>query len=299
MTEKTYVLYHDDSDGFASAAVAHLVLKDAAEYIVVQYGQPFPDVPLDKDTLIYIVDFSYDASILDKVNEQVKFLKVIDHHESALEQLKDKPYGYFDMNHSGAALAWKYFCADEMPYLIQLVEDRDLWRFNLSESRAFEAGIKFTGKSKNLAYWCRLLEDNIYINSTMSYELSEIIKSGRVLVQAQESKLKSFVSRMDKYRIVDLFGLRVAIYNAVDDISELGEAFYTNEDLDIAYTISYFFTNKGVVVLSFRAHKESDINVKEVAKIFGGGGHKPSSGAPLSLKDGLAFLEAIYSLPEE
>jgi hypothetical protein len=45
---------------------------------------------------------------------------------------------WFDMNHSGAARTWEFCFPDEpMPVMIQVIEDRDLWRFVLPETREF------------------------------------------------------------------------------------------------------------------------------------------------------------------
>ena len=105
----TYVLHHDDNDGYCSALAAYTVFKDRAIYKAVQYGQDFPDFPFSKEDEVYIVDFSYSREVLESVNQHVGKLQVIDHHDTAMEQLQGLPYALFDMSKSGAELSWEYF----------------------------------------------------------------------------------------------------------------------------------------------------------------------------------------------
>jgi oligoribonuclease NrnB/cAMP/cGMP phosphodiesterase (DHH superfamily) len=77
---------------------------------------------------------------------------VLDHHKTAQEALSnwtDKPENLeivFDMNRSGAGITWDYFSAshDDLPLrppLIDYVEDRDIWKFALSDSKIINSVI--------------------------------------------------------------------------------------------------------------------------------------------------------------
>jgi nanoRNase/pAp phosphatase (c-di-AMP/oligoRNAs hydrolase) len=90
---------------------------------------------------------------------------------------------------------------------------------------------------------------------------------------------------------VDIDGHKVAIYNTTDNISELGNAF--NTTLDIDYSISYFFTNEGELVLSYRG-KKGHVHVGDLCKKLGGGGHAAAAGVKLPIEAGLAWLKKIY-----
>ena len=105
----------------ASATVAYYKFGKNAIYKAVQYNQP---LALDMSTLgksdeVYILDFSYSSDILDALYEKVGKLIVLDHHKTAAETLKGKPYAAFDMAKSGAGMSWDYFCTnDPRPTLI-------------------------------------------------------------------------------------------------------------------------------------------------------------------------------------
>ena len=102
-------LYHKACpDGFSSAYIAWTKLGDNARYIPVSYyGNP----PKIKNSKILVCDFSFNEEITKKYIEDNNEFFIIDHHVTAVNNLKniDDKYKYFDMEHSGATLTWKYF----------------------------------------------------------------------------------------------------------------------------------------------------------------------------------------------
>lgn len=282
-----FILYHDDSDGIASALAAHVLFQDNATYLPVQYNQPFPDIELTKDTHIYIVDFSYSRQILEEVNAKVGQLQVIDHHKTAKDELADLPYALFDMKKSGAVLAWEFFHPQtQVPEMMLLVEDRDLWLWLLPDSRAFEEGMKSSGGYKNLKYWAQVLHDRSLFK--------EIIIRGHLLLEPVDKFIAGFI-KTKKYKLTTFRGHKIALYNTPTLISELGSALNLMPELGIDYTLSYFFTTDGEVVLSFRSTEAQGVDVSAIAKSFGGGGHEQAAGVGLKLIPGLKLLEELYA----
>jgi oligoribonuclease NrnB/cAMP/cGMP phosphodiesterase (DHH superfamily) len=150
---KTYVLYHGGCwDGFCAAWVAHGVLRGDVEYIPVQYEQDPPAV--EQGSRLYILDFSYDRGTMLFLAKRVHALTVLDHHKTAQEALQDfadecvangldVPHIVFDMGKSGARLAWEHFrLGEQCPWLVRMVEDRDLWKWELPHSREVNAAIR-------------------------------------------------------------------------------------------------------------------------------------------------------------
>ena len=132
--------------------MAHLALP-GAELVPVNYDEPPPDV---RGRNVYILNFSYKAPVLQEMARPASHVVVLDHHATAKENLAGiltdlellrhgSPglYGKFDMDHSGAMLAWMYFFPQQPPpILVQYVEDRDLWRFQMPKSREVSAAIR-------------------------------------------------------------------------------------------------------------------------------------------------------------
>lgn len=283
-----YVLYHDDSDGFASAIPPYSLYKDRAKYIAVQYNQPFPNIELTPTTTVFILDFSYSREILEDVKSKVFALQVLDHHKTAEAALQGLEYAHFDMTKSGATLSWDYFFPEtksNYPLLIRLVEDRDLWRFKLQHSKAFEAGMNATGKIKDLAFWYEVYKD--------ANLMGEILKTGEILVKNQEGIISSFVNS-DKFKIVKFYAHRAALYNLTSLISDTAEALYSSSKLKLDLTISYFIATDGKIIFSLRSHKSSGIDVGLIAKNFGGGGHANAAGFSMGLTEGMEFLAKLY-----
>lgn len=149
-------LYHFPcDDGFASAWVARRKWPDVV-MAPTNYGLPLPDVDVTDKNLL-IADFSYKPDVLAALAAKAQSVIMLDHHKTAQADLKDVPalggmncedftslnaetkvMAEFDMEHSGAALTWRFcFPGDEMPLFIKLIEDRDLWRMSMPETRRF------------------------------------------------------------------------------------------------------------------------------------------------------------------
>lgn len=84
---------------------------------------------------------------------------VLDHHKTALEMMsgdawdnKDNVFKVLDMERSGATIAYDYFKEklggnaelERMRRMFEYIEDGDLWRWNLPNSKAFSSGLKDT-----------------------------------------------------------------------------------------------------------------------------------------------------------
>lgn len=109
-----------------------------AECVPASYGDEPPDCS-DRDVII--VDFSYPRDVLEYMAEQAKSLRVLDHHKTAAADLDGFPGAIFDRDRSGAGLAWDELVGGKRPEIVDFVEDRDLWRYSLPNSRAINAWI--------------------------------------------------------------------------------------------------------------------------------------------------------------
>jgi hypothetical protein len=144
------VLYHGRScpDGFAAALAARLFYGANAEYLGLDHGdiKTVDDLPALQGRAVYILDFSFDAAILQGIEERAAKLVLLDHHKSAAEKLTGFACRcgvvHFDMSKSGARLAWEFFHPDApVPDLVRFVEDRDIWAWQFSESAGFLAAL--------------------------------------------------------------------------------------------------------------------------------------------------------------
>ncbi len=152
-------IYHINcADGFAAAWVVRLFFGAGnVDFHAADYGDPPPDVG-GRDVII--VDFSYPRPVLDEMHGEADSLLILDHHESAAAELAglpapagrgdwawhhrhaDQPHALFDMQRSGCGITWDFFFPGRpRPDLVTHIEDRDLWRFHWSDTKAYYAGL--------------------------------------------------------------------------------------------------------------------------------------------------------------
>jgi oligoribonuclease NrnB/cAMP/cGMP phosphodiesterase (DHH superfamily) len=135
--ERTVVLYHGNCpDGFGGAYAAWKKFGDAAEYVPLGRGDEAP-IELVRGADTYLVDFTFNGrDEMARLAEAANRLVALDHHEGVQEITESVPEHVFDSNRSGASIAWAYFHPDTpMPELLSYIEDDDLFRFALPQTR--------------------------------------------------------------------------------------------------------------------------------------------------------------------
>jgi hypothetical protein len=144
------VIYHGRScpDGFAAALAAWRYFSGQATFLGLDHGdvRSLSDLPAVDGRAVYILDFSFDEPLLRDIAARATKLVVLDHHLSAAQKLRgfqcDCGVVHFDMDKSGARLAWEFFLPDEpVPDLVRYVEDRDIWVWQYPQSAAFLAAL--------------------------------------------------------------------------------------------------------------------------------------------------------------
>ena len=114
MDSKPLVIYHYPClDGFTAAYAVWKVHPDW-EFYPAKHGDPPPEVT---GRNVYFVDFSYKRPVIEDMLTKANKITILDHHQTAMDDLKnlaniysiDKLEVHFDMNKSGARLAWEYF----------------------------------------------------------------------------------------------------------------------------------------------------------------------------------------------
>jgi len=252
-----YVLYHANCpDGFGGAWSVWLARGDTATYCPVSHGAPPPDLPPDASVLM--VDIAYPRDVALALRDRVRKLRIMDHHKSAQEDLGDLDFAYFDMDRSGAMLGWRYFHpGEEPPPLIGYVQDRDLWRFELPNSRETSAALG--SHPLDFEVW-------------KSLNVEDLAREGTAILRFRDQTVKTIVGFA---RWGEIGGYRVPIVNATAHWSDVGEAMLQKYP-EAPFVGSYFEDANGTRRWSLRSRP--DFDVSEVAKKLGGGGHRQASG---------------------
>ena len=155
--ERTIVLYHANCpDGFGGAYAAWKKFGDSAEYRAMGYGDSAPTDLAGAN--VFFIDFCYEQERMDAVKAIAASLTVLDHHEGVEEVSTSMPAFVYDANRSGATIAWSFFHPDQpVPRLLKIVEDDDLFRFQLPETKAMLSYLAV--KPFSFAFWDSLAHD--------------------------------------------------------------------------------------------------------------------------------------------
>ena len=289
------ILYHANcTDGFGAAWAAFQKFGANASYIPVQYGTSTKSVeeqwgefyahlygaPLDRD--IYILDFSLPPDVLSllQLHQQRQSVglnyptKVVmlDHHESAMRQwttedtrklskLGSGTEIQFDMDRSGAGMAWDYFLYSARPMLVNYIEDRDLWKFKLPYTKAFCAGLQMV--KQEFEEWDKIVSSHS--------ETIKVIDSGEAILKFQQGQIDKSSSD-SSLKSITLCGVKGLACNCNNNVSEVGSAIARKSG---TFSLTFFIKDQEVIC-SLRSI--APFNVANIAKTFGGGGHAQAAG---------------------
>jgi uncharacterized protein len=270
---KHLVIYHAHCpDGLASAWVIYHYSgllgwpKTEIEYYAANYQQDPPNIIGYKN--IYIVDFSYKKEILLQMSKQVEKIILMDHHETAIKDLENFSPSkniliILDKNKAGCQIVWDYFSNQkERPWFIDVIADRDLWKFKLQNSKEINAALAEEGYLRSIQKMNELLMKNA----------NDFIEIGKQFCKFRDSILGNLASKSVKTKFQGYICYAV---NSNIFISELGDHLNKSKsDCEIAIIYRYNLNDKKWEY-SFRSNK---VNLSELLKPFGGGGHPAAGG---------------------
>ena len=299
MDPSTLIIFHRScADGYTSAWVVanhgHTRgLGPHYQLLSAQYGDSPPAREEVEDRDVVIVDFSYKHDELVEIAEHAKSLIVLDHHKTAADEVKALDFVTFDNDRSGAMLAWDHFVTETVEQddpddvigadLVRYVQDRDLWTWELPDSKAVSAALTLV--PMKLGAWTDFAR-------RMSYEEGKkaVIKQGRTIQDFQnlwaEQKAKQAITRTIRGHEVPVVNLAVKLQ------SEVGHTLCDDPENPVPFAASFFMTQDEdgdeVAIFSLRSTDAGE-DVGAIAKTFEhkgrtGGGHRNAAGfsVPLS-----------------
>jgi len=276
-------IYHGNcADGFGAAWVVRRYFAGMVDFHAGVYGNTPPDCSR-RDVIM--VDFSYKRAVIDEIANAASTVLILDHHKTAAEDLAPFPswhgpynpsamldyqrennapisvHAIFDMERSGAGLTWDFFFSTEQrPKLIDHIEDRDLWRFKLPFTREIQAAV--FSEAYDFGKWDFL----------MTAPVEHLIAEGVAIERKHHKDVAELVGvckRRMKIGGQIVWGASLP-YTLTSDAGNMmaadGEPF----------AACYWDTPEGRV-FSLRS-REGGADVSEIAKAYGGGGHKNASG---------------------
>ena len=283
---KILCIYHGNcADGFAAAWVVSKALSaENVEFHPGVYQEPPPDVT-GRDVIM--VDFSYKRPVLDEMALAAHSILILDHHKTSAADLADLPptpkwsiwqgcgigddpplslglrvRAVFDMDRSGAGMAWDYFFPDlARPALLNHIEDRDLWRFALDGTREIQANI--FSHPYDFEVWNRL----------MAADPQSLRAEGQAIERKHFKDIAELVGVTKRSMVIG--GVEVPVANLPYTLtSDAGHQMATAHPSKIG--VCYWDTPAGRV-FSLRSTEDGP-DVSDIAKQYGGGGHAHAAG---------------------
>lgn len=264
------ILYHGRRcpDGYGAALAAWLYYGDQAEFRGLDHGeiQTAEDLGDLDGRAVYVVDFAFEPALMAQIEAKVSKLVVLDHHKSAAEKLT----GYqcrcgvvhFDMNKSGARLAWEFFHPDKpVPGLIRYIEDRDIWKWEFAESAPFLAALDM--EERSFARWAEIAA------FSPEMEAAFMARGG-----AMDEKFQSLCAEIAS-------GAQVLVFNGFQGLMVNSPGVFHSQVGDLlakqsgSFALMWHAGPKGVKV---GLRSRSDFNCIPLAESFGGGGHAQACG---------------------
>jgi c-di-AMP phosphodiesterase-like protein len=205
-----------------------------------------------------VVDFAYKRAIMEDMASSATSLLVLDHHKSAQDDLAGLDFAVFDMNRSGAGLAWDWFHPQQKrPALVDFVEDGDLWRHALLGTREFQ--LRLTMEPKDFSVWDR-------IAAMSESELQGFVQEGGLLKRSFDKDVQGLLEDRYVVTLAGETGLAVNAHSA--HASELG-----NYLAGMSGTFGMVWRQVGDrLKVSLRSCGDYDVTI--LAGKFGGGGHR-------------------------
>lgn len=262
--DKVCVYHADCIDGFTSAWIVKQQFPD----ISFAEGRYHKELSIEqfRDKHVIFVDFSTKAYTLCDIAEIAKSVLIIDHHASAekeLSMISESLHNVelvFDMTKSGAMLTWERYNDGPAPFIIKLVQDRDLWVFEYKETKPVMAYAKTLDQTFDV--WDKFMNEDIKYMS----------KIGDVIYNARQKDVKYLVDNNAFKAIVD--GEEVLVANIPSIFSS--EAGHEMVSRLGKFSVTYSISRDGSYNYSFRADGKYDVS--KLATRFGGGGHPNASG---------------------
>jgi oligoribonuclease NrnB/cAMP/cGMP phosphodiesterase (DHH superfamily) len=268
-----------------AAAVAWREYHDFTQYVPLRYGDPLPE--LDPSRALLFLDYAPKRAVLRELSARHPHILVLDHHKTAKEdlagveaELPNVTVG-FDMTRSGAMLAWEHFHGDPAPDAVRYVQDRDLWLHQLPDTHEVSAALaSFPYEPQRYAQFLG-----------MSAFVELMAREGRALLRAKQQQVEGLLAEA---RVGYIRGNAVPVVNAPTFlVSDLGNALLTRFP-EAPFAAVYRDGAKGVRYWSLRSTDDRK-DVSEIAKQYGGGGHRNASGFEEASAEACVTFGGAYS----
>ena len=267
-------------DGFGAAWSVWRAWGDEGRYVPRGHEDRLDASAHDGDLVVF-VDISPPNDAMRELGEVAAKLVVLDHHVSAQQRfasdlsIENAIAGrgheiHFDLEHSGAILAWRYFHPDDpAPDLLRYVEDQDLWNWKLPRSQEVNAAIG--SYSREFERWQQLA----------TRPIEELVDEGTQILRANRAEV---VRSLTAAHPVSVGRYRTEAVNARHHRAAIGHELAKRASFGAPLGVVYRMRGERVDVSIYSI---GELDVSKIAEKWGGGGHRNASGFSVDLRDWL------------
>ena len=286
MTNQICFYHKVDLDGVCSGAIVKHFIPEC-ELIGINYGD---EIDLNKfvGKDVYMVDFCLEPFWrMGWLKDYCKLIW-IDHHKSSIEeydkQWKCESSFYIEGNRSidkaGCELTWEYFTKEPIPIAVKLLGRYDVWDLNYPNYEdsvlPFQYGLRSIFPSvmnPENRIWEKFLKITHQSHYLVKAFIWDIIEEGRIVLNYEKSMNETIMKNCSFEG--KFLGYNAIFLNRSLVSSKTFESRYDESKHDLM--ISFYLLPTKVWTVSLYTTKEN-IDCSEMAKRFGGGGHRKASG---------------------
>lgn len=286
MSEQTVIYHSADYDGIFCREIAKKFLgEEGVEYIGWNFGDPL--VPFVPDRFYYVLDLSPDCfEIFGTLPVAlVKNCIWIDHHKTSIEKWNQNIPGYRIDGVAACRLAWQWFTLCERiqpppftkeefvcrkvlePLAVRLVGEYDIWDNRDPDAETFQYALRCSND------YDESLQSLLTPNAVVLIE--EMLKQGLVAqdyVQRNDASICKSLTWLMEWEGLKFLCVNHARFNALlfaaKDVPETGHD----------ALLGFKFDGRQWAVSLYHAKHRTDLDLSEIAKKHGGGGHRGACG---------------------
>lgn len=273
------LITHDDLDG-AGCAVLGMVAYDQIQVYICNYetvNNVVLDVLSGPDEIL-ITDISVNPEVAEKIDRRGK-VTLLDHHKTAA-WLNRYPWAKVDSSCCGTMHLYNHLSKNNIRInkyreFVEMVNDYDLWLHKDPRSRQLNRLHSIIGHQRFIK---RFSSD-----SRVKFKPEE-----KLLLELEEEKIREYCFCTNGYENEDQDGNKYLIVFAELYTSELGE-YLLEKHPQYAY-VMIINAHQNPIKVSLRSR--GDVDVAEIARRYGGGGHKAAAGFTIKDPDYLALAKS-------
>ncbi len=267
-------IYHiADHDGKGSAAVVKSRYPET-EFLGLNHDMEIPYEEIRRHKQIVVcdislpLDFMYELSVAGDFVWIDHHLSVIKEYEKAVAAGRPTLKGLRRVGTAAAILTWEYFYPDKpVPEGLRLLGLNDIFDLRDDRVRPFEYAFQSLGVNRpEDEIWTQLLNERL--------DIPALVEKGRSIlswIKIRNYRLVRSLAFASSYQ-----GLKCICANMPQGYSEFFDSLPDIKDYD--FMVNFYMNKNNRWNLSFYTDKDN-VNVSEIAKSFGGGGHQKAAGA--------------------